>query len=311
MADLILHHYWMSPFAEKIRMIMGYKKLDWVGVQIPNRMPKPDLTALTGGYRRTPVLQIGADIYCDTALICDVLEHVAPNPSLYPQHQKGETRILAHWADGPFFPVAMAHSFKPEGAAQVFANVPPEEVKVFVQDRATMRGGSPRMPPADATGMIKSHLRRLADMLHGRQFLLGDQPSLADFSVAHPLWFKLKVAPATQDVFDATPEILPWLQRIIGFGHGQMTEISSSQAIEVARNHQPLALGAEPFIDEHGIALGSEVTITAESFGLEPTNGTLVAATRTKYVLRREDSRAGLVHVHFPRMGFILNKVQA
>ena len=29
-------------------------------------MPKPNLTALTGGYRKTPVLQIGADIYCNS-----------------------------------------------------------------------------------------------------------------------------------------------------------------------------------------------------------------------------------------------------
>jgi glutathione S-transferase len=63
MSGLILHHYPTSPFAEKVRLIMGYKKLSWQGVTIPMVMPKPDLMPLTGGYRRTPVLQIGADIY--------------------------------------------------------------------------------------------------------------------------------------------------------------------------------------------------------------------------------------------------------
>ncbi|HEX3451354.1 MAG TPA: glutathione S-transferase N-terminal domain-containing protein, partial [Isosphaeraceae bacterium] len=72
MKQLILHHYPMSPFAEKIRLILGFKNLHWSSVLIPNIMPKPDLTALTGGYRKTPVLQIGADIYCDTALIAEV-----------------------------------------------------------------------------------------------------------------------------------------------------------------------------------------------------------------------------------------------
>ena len=75
MSQPILHHYPTSPFAEKIRLILGYKKLAWQSVIIPRIMPKPDLTALTGGYRRTPVMQIGADIYCDTALIADVLDN--------------------------------------------------------------------------------------------------------------------------------------------------------------------------------------------------------------------------------------------
>ncbi|MDP3324434.1 MAG: glutathione S-transferase N-terminal domain-containing protein, partial [Hydrogenophaga sp.] len=95
MTDLILHHYPMSPFSEKVRLILGHKQLAWQSVLIPSVMPKPDVVALTGGYRRTPFLQIGADIYCDTALICDVLEHRQPAPTLYPEHNKGIARVLA------------------------------------------------------------------------------------------------------------------------------------------------------------------------------------------------------------------------
>ena len=72
--DLILHHFDASPFAEKVRLILGFKGLAWRSVQIPMAMPKPDVVALTGGYRKTPLLQIGADIYCDTALIARVLD---------------------------------------------------------------------------------------------------------------------------------------------------------------------------------------------------------------------------------------------
>jgi glutathione S-transferase len=131
MSDLILHHYPTSPFAEKIRLIFGFKQLAWRSVIIPMIMPKPDLTALTGGYRRTPVLQIGADIYCDTALICDVLEHIAPQPNttLYPEAVKGVARIVAQWADSALFTAAMAYNFQPDGAAQVFAGAPAEVVQ--------------------------------------------------------------------------------------------------------------------------------------------------------------------------------------
>lgn len=69
MTDIILHHYETSPYAEKVRIGLGLKGLAWASVEIPVIMPKPNLTALTGGYRKTPVLQIGADIYCDSQLI--------------------------------------------------------------------------------------------------------------------------------------------------------------------------------------------------------------------------------------------------
>ncbi|MEO1334102.1 MAG: glutathione S-transferase N-terminal domain-containing protein, partial [Myxococcota bacterium] len=69
MADaqsIILHQFERSPYSEKIRLALRIKNLDWVGVDVPVILPKPDLMPLTGGYRRTPVLQVGADIYCDT-----------------------------------------------------------------------------------------------------------------------------------------------------------------------------------------------------------------------------------------------------
>ena len=147
MSDLILHHYLNSPFAEKVRLILGHKQLAWKSVLIPMIMPKPELTALTGGYRKTPVLQIGADIYCDTGLICDVLEQLAPTPTLYPDAIKGAARIVAQWADSTLFPVAMAYNFQPAGVAQVFAGVPAEGVQAFVADRTAMRGGAPACRP--------------------------------------------------------------------------------------------------------------------------------------------------------------------
>ena len=37
---------------------------------------RPLLSPLTGGYRRAPVLQVGADIYCDTNIILPALERL-------------------------------------------------------------------------------------------------------------------------------------------------------------------------------------------------------------------------------------------
>jgi glutathione S-transferase len=308
MSDLILHHYPNSPFAEKVRLILGHKQLAWKSVIIPMIMPKPELTALTGGYRKTPVLQIGADIYCDTGLICDVLEQLAPTPTLYPDAIKGAARIVAQWADSTLFPVAMAFNFQPAGVAQVFAGVPAEGVQAFVADRTAMRGGTPRMSPTDATATYKSYLSRLANMLHGQDFLFGAQPCVADFSAYHPLWFTQERTPALAGIFDATPEVKAWMARMKAIGHGTSGPCSGEEALQVARNATPAPQDGEVFQDEHGIAMGSQVTIAADNFGLEPTEGELIAASSTRYTLRRTDERAGTVHVHFPRVGFTLKK---
>ncbi len=309
MSDLILHHYPTSPFAEKVRLILGHKQLAWKSVFIPMIMPKPDLTALTGGYRKTPVLQIGADIYCDTALIGDVLEQLAPKPTLYPEAIQGAARIVAQWADSALFTAAMAYNFQPAGVAQVFAGVPAEGVQAFVADRTAMRGGAARMASADATSTYKTYLQRIASMLHGQDFLFGNQPCVADFAVYHPLWFTQERTPALSGILDATPEIQSWMSRMKAIGHGTPGKCSAEEALHLARNATPIALGSEVFQDEHGIALGSQVVIAADNFGLETTQGELVAATSTRYILRRSDERAGTVHVHFPRLGFTLKKV--
>lgn len=307
MSDLILHHYPISPFSEKVRLVFGLKGLAWKSVIIPSIMPKPDVVALTGGFRKTPFLQIGSDIYCDSALICEVLDAIEPKHHLYPDSSKGLARIIAQWADSTLFWAAMAHNLSPKGAAAMFAKAPPEAAKAFGADRAAMSTGMNRLRPADAAATYKSYLRRLASMLEQQPFLLGQAPCISDFSAYHPLWFTRQCVPVMADILEATPSVLAWMDRIKALGHGTFEKMSSAEAIAACASAKPAALPKDTFFqDEHGIALGSSVTVSAETFGQEPTQGTLLAATRTRYTLRREDPRAGLVHVHFPRVGYVL-----
>jgi glutathione S-transferase len=309
---LFLHHYPSSPFAEKVRAIMGYKGLAWQSVFQPMIMPKPDLQALTGGYRRIPVLQVGNQIVCDTMLICDVLEHLSPEKTLYPAGQKGAARTVAQWADSLLFPVAMAYNFQPAGAQHVFRGQPEDNLKAFAADRQAMRAGAPRMHPAEAAAAYKSYLRRISSMLDGQAFLLGNAPSVADFAVYHPLWFTRHIVSPVAGILQATPAVLAWMDRMAAFGHGAPSKSSAAESIAACADStraEALFGPDSAFQDEHGIALGSPVSITAESFGLEPSMGELVAATRTRYSIRRVDAQAGEVGVHFPRIGFILKKV--
>jgi glutathione S-transferase len=316
MNDLILHHYDRSPFSEKIRLVFGYKKLPWKSVQIPAILPKPDLVALTGGYRRTPVLQVGADVYCDTALICDVLEHVRPEPTLYPPHLKGVCRIFAQWADSTLFWAAMGYNLQPRGAAHVFKKAPPEAAKAFAEDRKAMTTNMVRLRPGDATSAYRSYLRRIANMADEHDFLFGMEPCLADFAAYHGIWYTRNQVAPLADILNTTPSVNEWAQRVEAIGHGAMTQLTPADAIAMAAAAEPQPPGANllidsAFQDDHGIALGTRVTITPESFGNEPTEGELIAATRTHYSLRREHAQAGVVHVHFPRIGYVLRAAEA
>jgi glutathione S-transferase len=307
MADIILHHYPTSPFSEKVRLVLGYKQLPWRSVLIPAIMPKPDVIALTGGYRKTPFLQIGSDVYCDSALICDVLEHLRPTPTLYPEHQKGVARIVAQWADTSLFWAAMAYNLQPRGIAAMFEGAPPEVAKAFGADRAAMSGGMTRLRPGDASAAYKSYLRRIANMLEGQDFLFGPAPCVADFAAYHPLWFSRVRVPVMAGILDATPAVLNWMDRMADIGHGQMDKMPSADAIAIcAAAAGPAPAHDHGFQDEHNLQLGSRVTVAAENFGQETTEGELIAATRTRYTLRRVDPRAGTVHVHFPRIGYVL-----
>ena len=313
MTELILHHYPTSPFSEKIRLILGFKQLAWKSVLIPSILPKPDVLTLTGGYRKTPFLQVGADIYCDSALICDVLEHVQPEPTLYPPHLKGVSRVFAQWADSTLFWAAMAYNLGPKGAAQMFAGAPPEAARAFGEDRKAMSGGMTRLRPGDAASAYRSYLRRIAHMVEEHDFLFGTAPCVADFAACHPPWFTRTRVPAMADILEATPAVSEWMDRMAALGHGDSGKFNAAEAIEVASAAVPMPAGGNllidsAFQDDHGIPLGSAVTVAAESFGTETTEGELIAATRTHYSLRRIDPRAGTVHVHFPRIGFVLKK---
>lgn len=308
MHELILHHYPNSPFAEKTRLMLGFKQLSWHSVLIPPVMPKPDLTALTGGYRKTPVLQVGADIYCDTALIARRLEAEKAIPALLPEGQEFNIASFAQWADAVVFQHAVSLVFQPESVAVRFASLPPQAIKGFLADRAGLFNGgtASRLPLEQAKLQWPNLMARLEQQLarESGDFLFGEA-SLADFAMAHSLWF-LRATPVTSPLVDDYPSVAAWLDRVLGFGHGSLVQMDASTAIDIARQATPAALPDEPFKQLEGFALGQQVAIAATDYGVDPVVGELLFVGRDELIVRREDPRAGIVHVHFPRFGFSL-----
>jgi hypothetical protein len=84
--------------------------------------------------------------------------------------------------------------------------------------------------------------------------------------------------------------------------------MSSEQALEVARSATPAQLPQERFAEPNGFEAGQRVVIAATDYGVDPVAGELLFAGSEELILRREDERCGVVHVHFPRFGFRLEK---
>jgi glutathione S-transferase len=311
MQRIILHHYPNSPFAEKIRLILGSKRMPWASVLIPAIMPKPDVVALTGGYRKTPILQLGADIYCDTALIADVIETLSPDPSLYPAGVASASRTLAQWADSTLFWTAIPYTLQPAGFTYMFRDAPPEAAKAFADDRKSFRANIPRMRGPEAHGALRVYLDRLEEMLGEQRYFFGTQPSIADFSVYHCLWFVSRGGPAAK-ILEPFLRLHAWRERMQSFGHGAPEQFDSGAAIALARTsipaHSSGVQGCGVQGEFHDIAVGERVVIAATDTGTEPIEGELHAATRDRISIAREDARAGRVVVHFPRLGFELRR---
>ena len=310
MTEPVLHHYPASPFAEKIRTMLGFKALAWKSVQIPAILPKPDVVALTGGYRKTPILQLGADIYCDTALIARVLERLAPAPSLFPQGDTLAVQAAAHFADSVLFGISVPIAFQPGGEMMKtsFAEPTPEFFAKLGKDRLAMRqGGTLRRGPVhECKALLQAMLAKLEAQLKG-PYLFGEQACVADFSLYNALWPLWKPAD-TRPMFAPYPKTLQFVGRMAAIGHGKFSEITSGDAIRLAKSSQPEAVKAAIAFETGGINLGDQAQAMPVDSGLDPVTGELLNASSDEIVLRRTDPRAGTVHVHFPRFGYQLNK---
>lgn len=303
--DLILHHYETSPFSEKFRLILGHKRLAWRSVAVPRIMPKPDVLALTGGYRRTPFLQIGADIYCDSALMARLVDRLFPEPPLYPASAGPVQHIVAQWADSALFWTAIPYTMQPAGAAHIFQGAPVEAVKAFAADRAAMTAGMRRPTPADAGANLGTYLGWLEGMLaDGRGYLCGHEPCIADFSVAQAPWF-IRRAPPVAGVLALYPLLSAWYERISAIGHGRPEKLDSADAIAIAAASAATLEPCQVMVDG-GFAAGDEVSVCATDYASDLVEGRLVGLSGEEIVLARDDERAGRVQVHFPRIGYQL-----
>ncbi|KIU46357.1 MULTISPECIES: glutathione S-transferase family protein [Bradyrhizobium] len=298
----ILHHFDQSPFSEKIRIIFGFKKLAWHSVRISRIMPRPDLMPMTGGYRRTPTMQIGADVYCDTQIIIRELERRYPTPTLFPAGNAGMPWALGMWTDRPFFQSTVN---------LVFGFIGDKVPQDFIADREKLRGGKFDVAAMTAAlPQMRDQFRANIDWIEAqlgdsRPWLLGEF-SLADVSGYMNVWYARQSLAAMDEMMKPFPRATAWEARVRAIGHGTRTEISSGNALEIAAKAQPESPVFGDPADPNGRKPGDVVAVMPDDYGKIPVRGEIVSLSAQHIAIRRSDQRAGDVVVHFPRAGFLV-----
>lgn len=305
MPQILLHNYPQSPVAEKVRIAFGIKGVSWSSVEIPRLPPKEMLTKLTGGYRRTPVMQIGADIYCDSQCIFHELEQRFPTPTFFPTSDPGLIWGLSRWTDGPLFDLAVKIVLGSAGK-----DLPRE----FAEDRGRLYLGSDWAEGLKKANEDIPHLTSQmrgpvtwlnAQLVDGRTFLLGPDPAAIDAQFYHLIWFlrgRWNLGPAFLSEF---PLIEAWEASVEGIGHGQVSDLAPEDAIQQASACEPIVVHHNDEYDPQGLAPGMDVVVSPDLDGGEqPVAGKLLAATSERLVIQRTDPDVGHINVHFPRVGY-------
>jgi len=308
---IILHNYPQSPVAEKVRVALGIKGLAWRSVEIPRLPPKPLLTTLTGGYRRTPVMQIGADIYCDSQCIIRALEQKYPSPTLCPPSQAGLMWCLSRWTDGELFS---------QTVKIVLGSAGDGLPKDFAEDRGRLYLGPDWAKALKAANSTLPHLvSQVRAPLHwinqhlsdGRKFLLGDAPAAIDAQIYCCIWFLRGRWSDGPDFLSEFPHLERWEASVNAVGHGQMSEMSPEEAIAIATAHEPVPVQPIDAREPQGFISGQQVVVSPDVDGGEqPVHGALVFADAETATVQRTEPDIGTVCVHFPRAGYKIDSVE-
>jgi glutathione S-transferase len=301
MTDLILHHYDASPFTQRVLRMLGIKGLEWRSVTTPMMPPKDDLVALTGGYRGTPVLQIGADVYVDSQRIARELEVRHPTPSLFPGGNAGLDFAMVKWADA-FFRAGLHVAIATTSSAW------PTE---FRKDRQYLFHDVDfdGLDAAHARAQLRAHAgfveQQLAD---GRAFLGGDAPGLIDIHAWTVPWFTRASVPGVNELLGACPRLAEWEARVSALGEGRRVESTAEEAFAVARSSRPLAGEVQEDLAQ-GLRVGTHVEVSPDDTRRGAVEGAVHSVSWNEIAVRRAHPRCGEVVVHFPRLGYRVRRL--
>lgn len=301
---MILHHYNLSPFSEKIRLMLGHSGLAWSSVISPAMPPRPVVDPLAGGYRRIPVGQIGADLFCDTRIISSEIANLSGKPGLAKENCNDQINGFVDHVDSTVF-MAIVRTGEPlRSLGLMLMNFAPWQVVRFMNDRAAIGRASllPRVSHSQAQEIVSAFKADIDSRLSSNDFLFGDEPSIADFSAYHLLWFARKIShpkPCT-----GYPNSEQWMARMDKIGHGKSTKMSKSAVFKIAAKSSPRPI---PKAMQDESLIGQKVEICPNDYARNAVQGKLLGSSDLRWILERRTAEFDCINVHFPKQGFDIN----
>ena len=307
MTDLILHHYPQSPVAQKIRFSLGIAAANWHSVEIPRLPPKPLLMPLTANYRRVPVLQIGADIHCDSQNIIRAMASVGHAEALFPDGCVGQAMALAGWVETAMFNLAVQIVI-----TSAIDTAPPE----FIADRkglyfepnwteARMKAALPA-----AILQLQAHLAWTDDMLSATGFAIGSALSYADAAIAYIAWFLKGRWEDGAALLAPFRHVCALEEMLVDRGSGNAVEMTAQAALAVARTHNPVSPTGVNVGFDAGFQVGQQVMLHQRGTTADPDIfGSLRYLDDTRVSIDHDSPQTLSVAVHFPVAGYVLSAV--
>lgn len=288
----------MSPYSEKLRLALGIYHRKWLSFAVPAQPPRPFLRGLIGGYRRIPVLQLGAHFFCDSRLAIIALEgESAALGAVAPEDQS-----LCRTAEEEIFFAVMAAAPTRRVVRYLLKNVGLMGLPRFLKDRASMMTNATVTLPSrtDARDQIARFGAELGARLKTQAFLSGSKVGLIDLCCYHPLWMGANLDRA---LVATLPECVSrWMTSVKQFGHGTSSEASESTVMSaIARDSNEdngLRIDAMPFEPYQSVGVGPS------DYGRDISTGQLVKIDSLEIVIRRSLDTGGYVYLHFPCQGF-------
>ncbi len=194
---LELYQFELSQYSEKVRLILDYKGLEYRKIEVTPGVGQLELMQLSG-QRQVPVLKDGGTVVSDSTEIAFYLERKYPEPALLPagSRDRGLCLLIEEWADesiglksrnaligalnkNAHFRTALLPSETPDFVKTMVGALPGDVLDIL--GAGVGFGGE---AVKEAQNSLKQDLEALCLMLQDSPYLVTDQPTLADLTVA-------------------------------------------------------------------------------------------------------------------------------
>ncbi len=222
---LTLYQFELSPFCDKIRRVLHWKKQPYEVHEVTLWQALTQVRRLNP-VGKLPCLEHDGRFLADSSDIALYLEERFPTPPLLPSdsEQRARCHVLEDWADESLYfyelrlrfgtkqsvqrwlPALAAHDAAPVRA--LAARVLPRRFAAQLRQQ-----GIGRKSLAAVLADLERHVSALASLLERHDFLVNDTLTLADIAVFTQL-FCIRAADEGAAAIEKQPRVLHWMSRV-------------------------------------------------------------------------------------------------